>query len=92
MHTSYYSKLSNFGFWFDFEPKFRPKPKDEMIPKPKPKCIPKPKFRPKPIPKPKDSNHQFQVVHIIEKNIKPKYFRAQCGKVTRVKPRKLYES
>jgi hypothetical protein len=42
---------TNFGFWFDFEPKFRPKPKDVMIPKPKPKCIPKPKFLPKPKPK-----------------------------------------
>ena len=50
-----YGKLPNIGFWFDFEPKFRPKPKDAMIPKPK--CIPKPKFRPKPIPKPKVSDH-----------------------------------
>jgi hypothetical protein len=52
-----YGKLPNFGFRFDFEPKFRPKPKHVMIPKPKPKCIPKPKFRPKPIPKPKISDH-----------------------------------
>jgi hypothetical protein len=44
---------SNIGFWFDFEPKFRPKPKDVMIPKPK--CIPKSKFWPKP--KPKVSDH-----------------------------------
>jgi hypothetical protein len=36
---------SNFGFRFTFESKFRPKPKDGMIPKPK--CLPKPKFWPK---------------------------------------------
>jgi hypothetical protein len=52
-----YGTSTNFGFWFDFEPKFWPKPKDAMIPKPKPKCIPKPKFRPKPKPKPKFSDH-----------------------------------
>ncbi len=52
-----YGQLPNVGFWFNFEPKFRLKPKDAMIPKPKPKCIPKPKSRPKPIPKPKVSHH-----------------------------------
>ena len=44
---------TNFGFRFDFEPKFWPKSKDVMIPKPK--CIPKSKFWPKP--KPKVSDH-----------------------------------
>ncbi len=43
----------NFGFWFNFEQKFRPTLKIVMIPKPKPKAKPKPKFRPKP----KVSNH-----------------------------------
>jgi hypothetical protein len=42
---------TNFGFRFDFEPKFWPKSKDVMIPKPKPKYIPKTK------PKPKVSDH-----------------------------------
>ncbi len=50
-----YDLSTNFGFRLDFEPKFRPKPKDVMIPKPKLKCIPKPKFWPKP--KPKVSDH-----------------------------------
>ena len=58
-----YMVSSDFGFWFNFEPKFWPKPKDWMIPKPKPKCIPKPKFRPKPKPKPKVSDHYFRLVY-----------------------------
>jgi hypothetical protein len=54
-------KKEYFGFWLDFEPKFRPKPKDRFKPKPKPKCLPKPKFRPKPIPKPKIADHYFRL-------------------------------
>ncbi len=53
------NKKEYFGFRLDFEPKFRPKPKDRSKPKPKPKCLPKPKFRPKPIPKQKISDHYF---------------------------------
>ncbi len=46
----------------DFEPKFRPKPKDAIIPKLK--CKPKPKFRPKP----KVSDHWFEVINFTQTN------------------------